>query len=256
MKPLSSAEAPAGYPTKTSSNRKIESSRGTKEELWVQKWAVFHLISNTQITLISFVFSLWIINESENNFFRIIGIPKLWNRPHDSSQALTWNPVLFSWPEKLADVSHRHHWFPREMTSSNDCRNSILMTYHYPDLGICYWSRQISLARWPFRRTTQIWVVTHHQYRISAVAAQIPFRGKIIGNQWWRHEISAFFSGYYFRFAWLIKFRKAKRSDHVRECLGTVKTWTDRRIKHACRSRWIIYKITRALSAHVCVFIL
>ena len=141
------------------------------------------------------------------------------------------------------------------LVEANFSRKTTIQT-HYPDLGICYWSRQISLARWPFRRTTQIWVVTRHQYRISAVAAQIPFRGKIIGNQWWRHEISAFFSGYYFRFAWLIKFRNAKRSDHVRECLGTVKTWTDRRIRHACRSRWIIYKITRALSAHVCVFIL
>ena len=129
----------------------------------------------------------------------------------------------------------------------NDCRNSILMTYHYPDLGICYWSRQISLATWPIRRTTQIWMVTRHQYGIFAVAAQTPFRGEISGNQWWRHGTSAFFSGYYFRFGWLIKFRKAKRSDHVRECLGTTKTWTYRRLRHACRSRWIIYRITRAL---------
>ena len=144
------------------------------------------------------------------------------------------------------------------MTSSNDCRNSILMTYHYPDLGICYWSRQISFARRPFRRTTQIWVVTRHQYRISAVALlRFHFAGKSLVTSGDVMKYRLFSQAtIYFRFAWLIKFRKAKRSDHVRECLGTVKTWTDRRIRHACRSRWIIYKITRALSAHVCVFIL
>ena len=163
-------------------------------------------------------------------------------------------PIFMAW-----EMSRRFS-SPSLVSQRNDVEQRLQkfhtddLSNHYPDLGICYWSR--SLARRPFRRTTQIWVVTRHQYRISAVAAQIPFRGKIIGNQWWRHEISAFFSGYYFRFAWLIKFRNAKRSDHVRECLGTVKTWTDRRIRHACRSRWIIYKITRALSAHVCVFIL
>ena len=43
------------------------------------------------------------------------------------------------------------------------------MTRHYPDLGsISYW---LSLLR-PIRGTTQIWVVTRHQYEISALVSQ------------------------------------------------------------------------------------
>ena len=39
--------------------------------------------------------------------------------------------------EKTADISQRLLWFSREMTSEKrtQCRNSILMTCHYPDLG-------------------------------------------------------------------------------------------------------------------------
>ena len=48
----------------------------------------------------------------------------------------------------------------------NDSRNSILMTRHYPDLG-----RQNLLQ--PFRRTTHIRLVTHHQYEISALGSRI-----------------------------------------------------------------------------------
>ena len=41
----------------------------------------------------------------------------------------------FSYPEKTADILRRQHWFPLEMTSENERRNSILMTRHYLDLG-------------------------------------------------------------------------------------------------------------------------
>ena len=40
--------------------------------------------------------------------------------------------------------------------------------------------------------TTQIWVVTRHQYGISALVSQTSFRG----NQRWRREMSAVFLGY------------------------------------------------------------
>ena len=46
---------------------------------------VFIWFPNTNNTLISFAFSLWIINKFESNFFRMIGIPKL-GIIHDSSQ--------------------------------------------------------------------------------------------------------------------------------------------------------------------------
>ena len=39
------------------------------------------------------------------------------------------------------------------------CRNSILMTCHYPDLGSASgWLKQIFYTAWPIRSTTQIWV--------------------------------------------------------------------------------------------------
>ena len=44
------------------------------------------------------------------------------------------------------------------------------MRHHYPDL-----------ARSSLRRTVQNWLVTHHQYRISALVPQMPFRREISG---------------------------------------------------------------------------
>ena len=48
----------------------------------------------------------------------------------------------------------------------NERRNSMLMTRHYPDLGSSSdWSCRVGNLFQPFRSTTQIWVVTRHQYR-------------------------------------------------------------------------------------------
>ena len=58
-------------------------------------------------------------------------------------------------------------------------RNSILMISHYPDLGSASdWLNQISNAARPIRSTTQIWVVTRHQYGISALVSQMSFGGE------------------------------------------------------------------------------
>ena len=65
----------------------------------------------------------------------------------------------------------------------NDRRNSILMTCHYPDLGGAFdWLKQISLTTQPIRSTNQIWVVTHHQYGISALVTQTSFHGETSGG--------------------------------------------------------------------------
>ena len=57
--------------------------------------------------------------------------------------------------------------------------HSILMTRHYPDLGSASdWLKQIPLAAHPIRSTTQIWVVTRHQYGIFALVPQTSFRRK------------------------------------------------------------------------------
>ena len=53
------------------------------------------------------------------------------------------------------------------------------MTRHYPDLsGASDWLNQISHATRPIRSTTQIWVVTRHQYGISALVSQTSFGRK------------------------------------------------------------------------------
>ena len=44
------------------------------------------------------------------------------------------------------------------------------------------WLKQISLAVRPIRSTTQIWVVTRHQYGISALVSQTSFRGETSGS--------------------------------------------------------------------------
>ena len=61
----------------------------------------------------------------------------------------------------------------------NERRNSILMTRHYPDLDSASdWLKQISHEARPIRSTTQIWVVTRHQYGISALVSQTSFGGE------------------------------------------------------------------------------
>ena len=65
----------------------------------------------------------------------------------------------------------------------NERRNSILMTRHYPDLGSASdWLNQISHAARPIRSTAQIWVVTRHQYGISALVSQTSFGGETSGS--------------------------------------------------------------------------
>ena len=80
--------------------------------------------------------------------------------------------------------------FPR----NNECRNSKLTTRHHLDLGSASgWSCGVGNLFQPIRSTTQIWIVTRHQYGISALISQTSFRRE---DRWWRHGMSAVFSGY------------------------------------------------------------
>ena len=57
------------------------------------------------------------------------------------------------------------------------------MTCHYPDLGSASdWLNQISHAARPIRSTTQIWVVTRHQYGLSELVSQTLFGGETSGS--------------------------------------------------------------------------
>ena len=69
---------------------------------------------------------------------------------------------------------------PTEMTSVEQCRNSILiMTYYCPDLGsVSDWSKQSSRVAQPVRTATHIWVVIRHQCGISALFLQTSFCGE------------------------------------------------------------------------------
>ena len=59
----------------------------------------------------------------------------------------------------------------------------MLMTRHYPDLGSSSdWLNQISHAARPIRSTTHIWVVTSHQYGMSALVSQTSFGGETSGS--------------------------------------------------------------------------
>ena len=65
----------------------------------------------------------------------------------------------------------------------NECRNSILMMCHYPDMGnasdlLCCEGN----LHYPIRITTQIWLVKCHQSRVSALVPQRSFPGKTSGG--------------------------------------------------------------------------
>ena len=76
------------------------------------------------------------------------------------------------WPEKTAEISRRHYWFPRQMTSEKR-----VQIFH----------SDILLMR---MSTTEIWVATRHQYGISASDVISPW------NLWWHLEMLAVFSGF------------------------------------------------------------
>ena len=57
------------------------------------------------------------------------------------------------------------------------------MTRHYSDLGSASdWSCRVGNLIQPIRSTTQIWVVTRHQYGISALVSQTSFGGENSGS--------------------------------------------------------------------------
>ena len=73
--------------------------------------------------------------------------------------------------------------FPAKWRLRNEHRNSILITHHYPNLGSASdWLNQISHAAWTIRSTTQIWVVMHYQYGISALVSQTSFGRETSGS--------------------------------------------------------------------------
>ena len=82
--------------------------------------------------------------------------------------------ATLSFPARHLDC--KNSWHLAMLPLRNKCRNSILMTHHYPDLGSASdWSCHLVNLIQPITSTTQIWVVTRHQYGISALISQTPF---------------------------------------------------------------------------------
>ena len=72
---------------------------------------------------------------------------------------------------------------PRHMTSEKRARKFHTDDVSLPDLGSASdWLNQISHAARPIRSTIQIWVVTRHQYGISALVSQTSIGGKTSGS--------------------------------------------------------------------------
>ena len=74
--------------------------------------------------------------------------------------------------------------FPTKWRLSNDWRNSILMTRHYPDLGsVSDWLKKISLSRSKtnHQKHYQDLASERHQYGFSAVVAQTVVASRNVG---------------------------------------------------------------------------
>ena len=78
---------------------------------------------------------------------------------------------------RMLTSADRHFATPSLVSPRNDCKNSTLVTYQIPDLGSASdWSyREVNMFQ-PIRDTTQIWIVTRHQYGISALPPKTSFR--------------------------------------------------------------------------------
>ena len=91
----------------------------------------------------------------------------LWN----ASNSLSW--------EKQQTFRDPTTSFPAEWHLRNKCRNSMLMTCHWPDMGrVSDWTCCAGNLLQPIRNTTQIWVVTRHQYGVSALVSKTSFTEK------------------------------------------------------------------------------
>ena len=86
-------------------------------------------------------------------------------------------------PEKTTDIWRRYHWFSRQLTSEKRAQKFHTETCHYPDLdGASNWSCRVGNLIQPIRSTTEIWIVTRHQYGISALVSQTSFGGETSGS--------------------------------------------------------------------------
>ena len=110
------------------------------------------------------------------------------NTPSSSNSSFetscTWsirneNHQLSSSLKKQTTFGDPTNGFPAKWRLRKERRNSILMTRRYPDLGSASnWLCRLWNLLQSIRSTSKIWIVTCHQYGISALISQTSFRGK------------------------------------------------------------------------------
>ena len=84
---------------------------------------------------------------------------------------------------KQATFGDTTNGFPVKWRLRNEHRNSLLITLHYPDLGSASdWSCRMGKLIHPIRNTTQIWIVTRHQYAISVLVSQMSSCRETVGG--------------------------------------------------------------------------
>ena len=134
--------------------------------------------------------------------------------------------TLNSWNPSLRNRLH----YPTNWDLRNKHRNSKLMTCYYSDLGnTSVWLKQIFLVARSMKSTTQILVVTCHQYGISYTH----FSEDILQrNELWHCGVSAVFSDYLhpgFSCSWIYSFL-------INECVTCKCKYTFVRISKLCFS--------------------
>ena len=94
-----------------------------------------------------------------------------------SQSSCTDQSTLSTQPEETADIWRCYQCFPHQMTSEKQAQICVVLLRSTSD-----WSCCMGNFIQPIKSTTQIWVVMHHQYGISALVSQTSFGGGTSGS--------------------------------------------------------------------------
>ena len=111
---------------------------------------------------------LWVECHTSKNEERIC-YPMFWRTSFERSMCTALSL------RKLPTFRDATTGFSMKWGLRNERWNSLLRTRHYPDLGNTSGSCCVGNLLQPIKSTTQIWVVTRHQYGISALVSQTSF---------------------------------------------------------------------------------
>ena len=94
---------------------------------------------------------------------------------HKAPRSIASSHLDLAW-EKQPTSRDASTGIPAKWRLRNERRNSLLTTPYHPDLGsTADWSPRVENVLWPISSTTEIWVVTRHQYGIPAFVPKTSF---------------------------------------------------------------------------------